>query len=174
MSKLLPEMGKINSGITLSRADLSSNRVLRDLHYLLIEATEYLRRSSNLGSCYVGADYKKFSTFKDLVNGAGRSVLVARDEKDIIVGFVILRFSEGKEFGNDESKRGSIDYLGVTWDERGRGIGRMLLVAAVEYLNELDAKCIGIRVAVWNEKAIHLYKSLGFDTEYLQLGLKLS
>ena len=55
-----------------------------------------------------------------------------------------------------------ITNIAITEAERGKGIGRKLTEALMQYLSNLSASYATLEVRVSNERAQHLYKSLGF------------
>ena len=55
-----------------------------------------------------------------------------------------------------------ITNIAVAEAERGQGIGRKLTEALMQYLSNLGAAYATLEVRVSNERAQHLYKSLGF------------
>ena len=55
-----------------------------------------------------------------------------------------------------------ITNIAITEAERGKGIGRKLPEALMQYLSNLGASYATLEVRVSNERAQHLYKSLGF------------
>jgi RimJ/RimL family protein N-acetyltransferase len=55
--------------------------------------------------------------------------------------------------------------LMVAKDSRGRGIGRALLEAAVEWAQASGIRKLELHVFPWNEPAIRLYESFGFERE---------
>lgn len=64
--------------------------------------------------------------------------------------------------------RGWILSLAVDPDARGQGLGRALMVAALEALRGLGAHPIELTVAPTNTSACALYRSLGFVDERLE------
>lgn len=60
--------------------------------------------------------------------------------------------------------------LMVAADRRGRGIGRALLDAAVEWARETGIAKLELHVFPWNEPAIRLYERFGFEREGLRRG----
>ncbi len=70
---------------------------------------------------------------------------------------------------------GGIYGLGVLPEFRGRGLGRAVLLGAVEKLKKAGAKEIMLQVATGNANALHLYESCGFVTtstmDYFELAL---
>ena len=55
-----------------------------------------------------------------------------------------------------------ITNIAITEAERGKGIGRKLTEALMQYRSNLGASYATLEVRVSNERAQHLYKSLGF------------
>ncbi len=55
-----------------------------------------------------------------------------------------------------------ITNIAVSDPERGKGIGRMLVEALLQYVSNLGAAYATLEVRVSNTRAIHLYESLGF------------
>ena len=60
--------------------------------------------------------------------------------------------------------------LMVAADRRGRGIGRALLEAAVEWAREAGVTKLELHVFPWNEPAIRLYERFGFEREGVRRG----
>ena len=55
-----------------------------------------------------------------------------------------------------------ITNIAVAEPERGRGVGRKLTEALMQYISNLGAAYATLEVRVSNERAQHLYKALGF------------
>jgi RimJ/RimL family protein N-acetyltransferase len=55
--------------------------------------------------------------------------------------------------------------MGVTKEHRGRGLGRALAVATIDFAKEIGLEKIELAVYASNESAIALYRSLGFTEE---------
>ncbi len=58
----------------------------------------------------------------------------------------------------------------VAASHRRRGIGRMLLDAAVGWARAVSFTKLELHVITWNEPAIHLYESFGFEREGVRRG----
>ena len=84
-------------------------------------------------------------------NKAARYLVALRDGR--IVGYA------GAWIILDESH---ITNIAVAEKERGKGIGRRLTEALMQYISNLGAAYATLEVRVSNERAQHLYKSLGF------------
>ena len=84
-----------------------------------------------------------------------------------------LVFVESEAFGGyvaaevNSDGSGYIDFLGVVPDTRGRGIGRRLVMAAVDALRERGATSVDLTVREDNHAARRLYASLDFTEERL-------
>jgi RimJ/RimL family protein N-acetyltransferase len=60
--------------------------------------------------------------------------------------------------------------LMVAKDARGRGVGRALLEAAVAWARASGIRKLELHVFPWNEPAIRLYESFGFEREGYRKG----
>jgi ribosomal protein S18 acetylase RimI-like enzyme len=93
----------------------------------------------------------------------GVHTYVARNEKERL-GFVMLGF-----YYADHERRavyGDVLAIAVVPDQRGRGVGRLLLKHAVEMSYQarrsLDVREVRLSVADTNQRAQHLFSSEGF------------
>ena len=84
-------------------------------------------------------------------NVAARYLVAVRDGR--VVGYA------GAWIILDESH---ITNIAVAEQERGRGVGRKLTEALMQYISNLGAAYATLEVRVSNERAQNLYKSLGF------------
>ena len=64
-----------------------------------------------------------------------------------------------------ESGRGYISSLAVATTERGRGLGRALLLHAFADLQQAGARGLGLDVEAQNASALGLYRSVGLEVE---------
>ncbi|WP_167578609.1 GNAT family N-acetyltransferase [Jeotgalibacillus proteolyticus] len=81
-------------------------------------------------------------------------------ENNHLLGYVYVE-------GNPDFKEGSIEFIAVDEQARGKGVGAALLERASAYLFEcVDAQEISICVSADNEAAIHLYKKVGFTEKH--------
>lgn len=89
---------------------------------------------------------------------------VAESETDLI----------GTVMAGWDGHRGWIYSLAVADRQRKKGIGRALVLHAVEELRRLDCPKVNLQVMPDNEKVIGFYEKLGFQAEQrISMGLKL-
>jgi putative acetyltransferase len=89
------------------------------------------------------------------------AVLVAERARD---GAIIGRLSLARD--THPASRHVADLgLMVAIDSRGRGVGRSLLAAAVDWAGGAGIRKLELHVFPWNEPAIRLYESFGFERE---------
>jgi GNAT superfamily N-acetyltransferase len=97
-------------------------------------------------------------------------LFVAENDRKLIVGIALYywRYSTWK------GKRLWLEDLIVTENERGSGVGRLLLNRTMQ--KAIDADCTGImwQVLEWNEPAINFYKKFGakLDDEWTNVQLE--
>ncbi len=82
----------------------------------------------------------------------GMTIYLARKD-DQLIGKVHLQLANGL---------GGIYGLGVLPEHRGKGLGRAILLGAIEKLKAANATDIMLQVAAENATALNLYKSCGF------------
>lgn len=94
----------------------------------------------------------------------GMTIYLAKKD-DQLVGKVHLQLT---------NELGGIYGLGVLPEHRGKGLGRAILLGAIEKLNTASATEIMLQVAAGNAAALNLYKSCGFREtsvmDYFELG----
>ena len=85
-----------------------------------------------------------------------------------VVGYIMCRVEHGmlhtRPHGKLMGRRGHIISIAVVPDMRGRGIGKNLMIRAMEALRDyykVDEYYLEVRVS--NHVAINLYKKLGFE-----------
>ena len=95
----------------------------------------------------------------------GRALVDSDDIRLVVVESEVLAGYVAAEVHSDGS--GYIDFLGVVPEERGRGLGRRLAMAAVDALRKHSATSVDLTVREDNHAARRLYASLGFTEERL-------
>ncbi len=94
----------------------------------------------------------------------GEAFLVA-DLNSLVVGYVMCRVERGLGYINKSlfKKVGHVISIAVHPDYRGRGIGRALMIEALNRLKAFyKVSEVYLEVRVSNEPAISLYEKLGF------------
>ena len=84
---------------------------------------------------------------------AAREGFIVASDGGPVVGYVIA-LSQGRE--------GSIQSIAVSPEARGKGVGEMLMRAALDHLSGRSAR-VKLLVAAGNEAAIRLYSKLSFE-----------
>jgi ribosomal protein S18 acetylase RimI-like enzyme len=73
-----------------------------------------------------------------------------------------------------EGHRGWINYLGVTPEQQGKGLGEALMVEAERLLRERGCPKINLQVRTTNTKVIAFYQKIGFAIDQtVSLGKRL-
>jgi mycothiol synthase len=102
-----------------------------------------------------------------LPNCSPEDVIFACDAETVI-GYCWARIYSGerKEAGE---RRGSIQMLGVVPANRGKGIGKEVLMAGLSYLRRRGARAVDLTVDAENKAALALYRSAGFHVRMRSL-----
>jgi ribosomal protein S18 acetylase RimI-like enzyme len=105
-----------------------------------------------------------------LIKNPAHHMLVAKD-KDTVVGFV--NFTTRKTIMHPRPS-GLIDELIVSRSYRGLGIGKQLLLAAIQKCRELECCEVEVSKEKSNTKAREFYQRCGFeeDAVLLEMGLE--
>ena len=94
-----------------------------------------------------------------------RARVIVAEERDVLVGFVIMNV--------EESKHGSVGYV-VTLDVdpafRGRGIARSLMEQAEAQARGADCAAMMLHVFTGNDAALKFYARLGFVRAHREEG----
>ena len=102
-----------------------------------------------------GHTHRDFEAWRAPLRRNPTLFLARRDDKP--VGLVVGRVLD--------SGRGFIDTLAVATTERGRGLGRALLLLGFADLQRAGAGALTLGVQAQNEKALGLYRSVGLEIE---------
>lgn len=114
------------------------------------------KRIAEMDSLFFDMDVKEDSEFiKDNIEN-GTTFIAEINNTDI--GKVRLEINDGV---------GGIYGLGVLPEFRGRGYGREVLLLSVDRLKEMGSKRIILQVEINNRNALNLYKSCGFEENYV-------
>jgi ribosomal protein S18 acetylase RimI-like enzyme len=94
----------------------------------------------------------------------GENLLVL-EENGELVGSVMVGY---------DGHRGWVNYLAVSPDCRGRGLGRMLMAHAEERLRALGCAKVNLQVRASNNAVIQFYLRMGYAVDdVVSLGLRL-
>jgi putative acetyltransferase len=96
---------------------------------------------------------------KTVLRHPDAAVFVAEDD-----GAVVGRLSLSRD-PHPASRHVADLGLMVASSHRGKGIGRMLLEAAVEWSRMSEIRKLELHVFPWNEPALRLYEAFGFERE---------
>jgi ribosomal-protein-alanine N-acetyltransferase len=102
--------------------------------------------------------------FVDLYRRYPETFVVA-DEDGKIVGYIMCRIEMGlSNFGlSGVSKKGHVVSVAVLPEHRRKGVGKALVLRALDGMRGYGAKHCYLEVRVTNQEAISLYKKLDFD-----------
>ena len=102
-------------------------------------------------------------------------VIFIAEEGGHAIGLVVAKiFQDGTEYNLTTScpKIGFISDLVVKKDKRGKGIGKILIEKAERYFSEKKCEYTQLEVFAPNERALELYKKLGFMVNSYYLSKK--
>ncbi len=102
--------------------------------------------------------------FLDLFRRFPETFLVA-EEVGEVVGYIVCRVEVGlSSFGfGGLMKKGHVVSVAMVNEHRRKGVGRELVLRAIEAMKAYGAKQCYLEVRVTNEPAISLYKNIGFE-----------
>jgi len=73
-----------------------------------------------------------------------------------------------------DGHRGWVNYLAVTPDRQGAGLGRLLMARAEELLTERGCPKLNLQIRAGNTAVIEFYRSLGYvEDEAISMGKRL-
>lgn len=109
--------------------------------------------------------------FEEIQRSSPESFIVAENKKEI-VGYIMCRIEYGFSYFNrfSLSKKGHIVSLAVINDHRNNGLGKAMIKAAVEGLNQRGCNEVYLEVRVSNTKAVKLYIQLNFKITTVMSG----
>jgi ribosomal-protein-alanine N-acetyltransferase len=88
---------------------------------------------------------------------AKKARVVIAEEKDALVGFVILHLEDAEAI-----RTGYVITLDVAPEQRRRGIARLLMSEAERHAYKAGCAALVLHVFTGNEEAIRFYASIGF------------
>ena len=106
-----------------------------------------------------------FENCRSLIKDPASHILLAKD-KDAVIGFI--NFTTRKTILHP-GPSGLIDELVVSRSHRGRGIGKNLLLAAIEECRELGCCKVEVSTEKSNTHAREFYRRCGFEEDAVLL-----
>lgn len=102
--------------------------------------------------------------FVDLYRRYPETFVVAEEDGEI-VGYIMCRIEMGlSNFGlSGVAKKGHVVSVAVLHEHRRKGVGKALVLRALNGMRGYGAKQCYLEVRVTNQEAISLYKKLGFE-----------
>ncbi|MBR2767708.1 MAG: GNAT family N-acetyltransferase [Solobacterium sp.] len=135
--------------------------------YRLYDCMEDLAKHHNEVSVYFKGGYPTISSeeilrkfAEDLENGISR--ISVMEDGDKVIGFCKI---------NIVKDNGFLDYLSVLEEERGKGLGSVLVDWALEKFAEYNVRNIEVKV-VYGNGVIDFYKKYGFREKSILMSLK--
>jgi ribosomal protein S18 acetylase RimI-like enzyme len=95
--------------------------------------------------------------------------LVARDGDGRAVGYLLATVNSGSPTWAAVERFAYIESVSVLPELRGAGIGKRLLDAASEHLDELGVSRIELTAVARNAEALRFYEREGFSVSFVQL-----
>ena len=96
-----------------------------------------------------------------LAKGVNGFHVILAKRAGVAIGYVLCSINS--------ERRGEVDSLLVTATERGQGIGRALLTAAIQWLTAQQPSDILVEVLAGNDAAQRLYEAFGFRSRTITL-----
>lgn len=109
----------------------------------------------------LAVDHRAFPAFWRLDEGGLREALTATPSARFRVAVVDRRVA-GYAVTGRAGQRGYLQRLAVDPDVQGRGLGRALVLDALRWLRRRGVASVVVNTQVENERALALYRSLGF------------
>ncbi len=143
--------------VIIRKAKLSDFDAILDLCKQLWEAE--LPFDSNLKKDYYETEEARNNVLKAIK--ARKKLLLVAEEKHNVVGMIDGYMDSNCKYYNE--KVGYLDHLCVDKNHRKQGMGKLLMDAFCEKMNEQGAKFIKINAFRENEPAVSLYEKEGFQ-----------
>jgi ribosomal protein S18 acetylase RimI-like enzyme len=100
------------------------------------------------------------------------TVLVAEDD-GAVIGYVYAAL-EGRDYMSLRGEAGAVHDIVVEPERRGRGVGRLLLAAALSSMKEKGAPRVVLSTAEKNEAAQRLFERAGFRRTMIEMTRELN
>jgi ribosomal protein S18 acetylase RimI-like enzyme len=106
------------------------------------------------------------ASIRDVAAGVALAPAFFIIEADAKIGFFVLSLGYSPEHGGTD---GFIDDIYITPEHRGRGLGREALSLALEESRKCGVRVLLLEVEANNDRAYHLYQSIGFTDTHRRL-----
>ena len=137
---------------------------LPSIKLLLLELTEAVTEAE-------GFDVEKsIDNCRMLMKNPAHQMLIARDKTGVILGFV--NFTTRRTILHPELS-GLIDELVVSKTSRGSGVGKKLILAAINRCREIGCCEVEVSTEKSNLEARKFYKACGFGEDAVLLEINL-
>jgi len=100
----------------------------------------------------------------DIFENPGTTIWVLKDDHQIIVGMLTLVIYKAPT-----GTHAWVEDVVIDEKFRGRGNGKMLTLAAIDFAKNNQAKAISLTSRPFRESANHLYQNLGFQLQETNL-----
>jgi putative acetyltransferase len=148
----------VNGGFSIRPADPADAEALTRLAEAVSAEPERWLISSNGEWRSVGEERRYLKAIRRYPHAA---VYVAERADD---GTVVGRLSVARDQHPASAHVADLGLM-VAADARGRGVGKALLAAAVDWARGAGVRKLELHVFPWNEPAIGLYERFGFERE---------
>jgi ribosomal protein S18 acetylase RimI-like enzyme len=98
----------------------------------------------------------------------GRAVVLVAEDDGVVIGYVFAGI-EPASWKELRDEAGYIHDLFVSSPHRRRGIGRLLVRSAMEWLSARGVERLMLWTAPANAAAQHLFRALGFDATMIEM-----
>lgn len=134
----------------------------------LVDAWEALARDQRTHGSRIEPAANRSTVRESIARHAvGQGLIVARCDRDGIVGFVMFHPIDGTF--EEDIDRGSVSNIYVDPQYRDRGIGSRLLAAAETILRDRGAEVISLEVMAENTAARRFYERSGYEPHRVEL-----
>lgn len=155
--------------------EYSENHV-EEVKDLLVELQEYLASLDKRGVIILKDNYREeyFSyTMTELQKHNGKIFMAESTGRAI--GIIVCKIFQGggeSEYTTSRPKIGFISDLVVTKEDRGKGVGKVLLKRAEDYFAEYECEYMQFEVFAPNTDAFEFYKKSGYEINCMYLSKK--
>lgn len=154
-----------------TRVRQATLRDYRALCALFEELDEFHRQARPDFFRTFGGPARSWAQVGQWLAGPGTTVLVAEGETGVVGLAVLLTRPRAAFAGAVPRKVIELDNLVVRADQRGREVGKCLLVATVDWSREQGATHVEVAVHAFNRDARRFYERFGFSASIERLVL---